>query len=565
MKKVFHQLDFLGPTSIIYINGDKRYKSNFGTILSLVCFILIIVVCLILFIIYVNNKEYIINQYLENNGNFSFKMNNNSIRFKILDNYNNIISEKILKIIPFYYNKNVEENMIQLNTTNCNLNDLKNNNFSKYIDNLNENDYICLSEKNKINLTITYNETNTSFLLFYIAKCINSTENNNHCLTNEQIESYILKTDIKILTILDNKIIRHNNKTSVNSYPYIRELNIIQGLFYQYNFIYKKILYKKDEGFLLHRYSKKDFYMLDFLNCNYNVFGGDYQSLYPNSLISIKIGLNNDYIHIYEIIFSKFQNCFTNMFGLSFFIYKIFYFINFLFVNGKMFTDLMDNNYIIDSKNKINKYAKEISSNKASFRINNNNNINNNISIKINNNNNENNINNDNNINNNNNNNNINNNNNNNNQSTNLILNNSNSVLNIPIPKPNFFKPVITNNNNNDDNKLTKKRYISLCESLRYNMKFLNQNNKKINYILFCENIIKNIISTENFLKKNFQFENILNKKKVDFNLSQRSKSNSISEMKSPVVLKSQRSKQEILDLKNNSNIITIIKEEEEN
>ena len=166
MKKVFHQLDFLGPTSIIYINGDKRYKSNFGTILSLVCFILIIVVCLILFIIYVNNKEYIVNQYLENNGNFSFKMNNNSIRFKILDNYNNIISEKILKIIPFYYNKNVEENMIQLNTTNCNLNDLKNNNFSKYIDNLNENDYICLSEKNKINLTITYNETNTSFLLF---------------------------------------------------------------------------------------------------------------------------------------------------------------------------------------------------------------------------------------------------------------------------------------------------------------------------------------------------------------------------------------------------------------
>ena len=96
-------------------------------------------------------------------------------------------------------------------------------------------------------------------------------------------------------------------------------------------------------------------------------------------------------------------------------------------------------------------------------------------------------------------------------------------------------------------------------------MKFLNLNNKKINYILFCENITKNIISTENFLKKNFQFENILNKKKVDFNLSQRSKSNSISEMKSPVVLKSQRSKQEILDLNNNSNFITIIKEEEEN
>ena len=70
------------------------------------------------------------------------------------------------------------------------------------------------------------------------------------------------------------------------------------------------------------------------------------------------------------------------------------------------------------------------------------------------------------------------------------------------------------------------------------------------------------IISTENFIKKNFQFETLLNKKK-QLDLSQFSKSNSISDMKSPV-LKSQRSKHDVIDLKN-SNIITIIKEEEEN
>ena len=521
MKKIFLKFDFLGSTSIIYINGDKRYKSIFGTILSLICFILIFVVCIILFLLYVNNKEYIVNQYLENNGNFSFKMNNNSIRFKILDNYNNIISEKILNIIPFYYNKNVEENIIQLNTTDCNINDLKN--YSKFIDNLDKNDYICLSDKNNINLTITYNETNTSFLLFYIAKCINSTENNNHCLTNEQIDSYILKTDIKILTIMDNNFIRLNKNTSFISYPYIRELNIVQGLFYQYNFNYKKILYKKDKGFLLNRYSKKDFHMLDISNSNYNIFGGDYQSFYPNSLISIKIGLNNDYVHIFEISFFKFQNCFTNMVGLSFLIYKIFYFINFLFLNGKMFTEIIDSNYINDNKNKNNSKSIDLGSKKFSFTINNNNN--------------------------------------NNNQSTNQMLNNSNSILNIPVTKQNNNKP-LTYNYNNYDNKLIKKKNISLCDSLRYNMKCLNINNNRIKYILSCENITKNIISTENFIKKNFQFETLLNKKK-QLDLSQFSKSNSISDMKSPV-LKSQRSKQDVIDLKN-SNIITIIKEEEEN
>ena len=77
MERIFLQLDFLGPTSIIYINGNKRYKSIFGAILSSICFIIIIIVCVFLFLIYIENKEYIINQYLENNGNFSFKMNNN--------------------------------------------------------------------------------------------------------------------------------------------------------------------------------------------------------------------------------------------------------------------------------------------------------------------------------------------------------------------------------------------------------------------------------------------------------------------------------------------------------
>ena len=526
MERIFLQLDFLGPTSIIYINGNKRYKSIFGAILSSICFIIIIIVCVFLFLIYIENKEYIINQYLENNGNFSFKMNNNSIRFKILDNYNNIINKKILDIIPFYYNKNEKDNIIQLNTTSCNLNDLKN--YSKYINNLDNNDYICISDTNEINLTITYNETNTSFLFFYIAKCINTTENNNHCLTNEQIESYILKTNIKLLTIIDNNIINYNQYMPVNPYPYIRELNVVQDLFYQYNFNYKKILFKKDEGFILKRYSKKDLYMLDIVNSNYNVYGMDYQSFYPNSLISIKIGLNNDYIHIYEISFSKFQNCFTNMVGLSFLIYKIFYFINFLFQNGKMFTELMDINYIIDSNNQLDNKVKKNSSKRVSFQLNNNHN---NLH-----------------------------------QSTNQILNNSNSMLNIPVTQPINNKP-LTYNHFNDYNQLTKKKNITLCDSFRYHMKFLNLNNNKIKYILTCERITKNIINTENIIKKNFQLDIIFYKKKFNFNLSQVSKSNSISDIKSPTSipikkLKSQKSKND-LDLKN-SNFISIIKEEDE-
>ena len=47
------------------------------------------------------------------------------------------------------------------------------------------------------------------------------------------------------------------------------------------------------------------------------------------------------------------------MVGLSFLIYKIFYFINFLFQNGKMFTELMDINYIIDSNNQLDNKVKK--------------------------------------------------------------------------------------------------------------------------------------------------------------------------------------------------------------
>ena len=98
-------------------------------------------------------------------------------------------------------------------------------------------------------------------------------------------------------------------------------------------------------------------------------------------------------------------------------------------------------------------------------------------------------------------------------------------------------------------------------------MKFLNLNNNKIKYILTCERITKNIINTENIIKKNFQLDIIFYKKKFNFNLSQVSKSNSISDIKSPTSipikkLKSQKSKND-LDLKN-SNFISIIKEEDE-
>lgn len=523
MINFFLDFDFLGPTPYLYIKKNQRFKTIIGLFLSMICFFFIGLLCILLFYNYIENKEIHINEYFEKKGNFSFTLYNDSVRFKILNNYDISVSKRIIEINALYFNFANDNKITKLNTSTCNLNDIQN----LISDNgLNNEDYTCLS-KNNVELTISKEGNYSSFIIFYVSKCTNSTENHNHCLPIEYINSYLLKNEIKILTIMNNYIIKNYENIPFILSPYIKKIDIINGFFYNYNFNYKKLLYKKDKGFLIPRYTKKDIQILDILNNDFQIYPEYYQTYYPNSLMSIKIDINKDYIHIIEMTFIKFSDYISNIIGISFIIYKLFFFINYIFVKGVMFTEYMDISNVIESQKNISKYMKKSDLNDKKYS---------NLSQS---------------------------------HSINQSLNNSNLFLNIPITKSDKDFSNILKVEIEEKEHITSKKIITLWNSFLYSIKYLNQNNKKIKYILSCEEITKKLINTESIIKKSYQVDLLIQNSKNEISSSEVIKSNS--EIKIPFpktqlqISKKFQSKKDILEINNSKNITTIIREEDEN
>ena len=108
MKKFFINCDFIGPKPILYYNKKTRYRTKIGALLSIIFLILIISFDISFFYFYINNKIKIIYETYENKGNFSLQLNNNSIRFKVVDSNYKTIESNFIQIIPFYSIKNSE-------------------------------------------------------------------------------------------------------------------------------------------------------------------------------------------------------------------------------------------------------------------------------------------------------------------------------------------------------------------------------------------------------------------------------------------------------------------------
>ena len=127
----------------------------------------------------------------------------------------------------------------------------------------------------------------------------------------------------------------------------------------------------------------------------------------------------------------------------------------------------------------------------------------------------------------------------------------------------------------NEKFKIKKKRKIDFYSSFLYNINCINTTlNKKLQFILICELIVKQIISSEELIRKFYQMELMLiNKNLLNNNLINHSENsdrkdliniNSI-KVKTPQPFRKNNIDMSGNNTKNETNIITIIREEDEN
>ena len=211
---LFIYLDFFGTKPGFFVNGCESHRSIFGALISIiVCSIIFAFFCIFLNQIIKHNKPNIVhNEFIDDNPAPYFLNNNNFVFTLSLQypNYTNFINEKVYTIkakkVTYVYNEHKEYKTIEtdINVYKCN-----NFNFSlipEYFKSLNIENLYCL-DLNGVILQGEYGKNNWQTINVYFYKCINSTENNNMCELDEDIENTLMGgyidlfiTDFNVIT-----------------------------------------------------------------------------------------------------------------------------------------------------------------------------------------------------------------------------------------------------------------------------------------------------------------------------------------------------------------------------
>lgn len=336
MQKCFLSFDLLGPKPKIYYRGDERYKTWVGVLFTFLCLGLILGFIVYFFIAFINGDEvYIQSAITKAISNFSIDLSNKQIRYKLVDSSNKEIDPKIINVLPLLFTQaSTSLYKKHLNTSKCDVLDLldnSNNNSNLY-------NYSCLS-KDSINKLQTNNSNNT-YLTLFVAKCLNTTKNNRHCLPLEDIDIFLIRNKIYLIIFLENNSINHSESHPFSSNYIYKKVEIETSLYYKYFYFYKQAFYTIDNGIVFRNEDKYNSYLFED-NYNLKINLPNYDTEIPNSLMEISFVLNTQTAVDIKREYGKLQHFLSESGGVIFLISKLGEFIILLITQGKMYTQII--------------------------------------------------------------------------------------------------------------------------------------------------------------------------------------------------------------------------------
>ena len=359
MKKRFLSFDVLSPYPQIYYLGNTRYNNNCGAIISIITFLIIIAFLTYFLICFIEGSNASIYSYFEPIYSSEYDVSNRQIRYKLVNEQNNEIDSRIVQIVPFISNitNNTHEEHTLLNVFKCDINDLLTRN-KNYLTNANDAsnpsykaNFTCISNGMNSYAKLSFNNSFQSYITTYVTKCINSTKNNNNCLSSDEIDIYLIKNKIYLLMYIENIWVNHTQKEPfIKSYS-MRKIEVDMSFYYKYYYSFQEVKYSSDNGVIIKNPKSKKMFLFD-NNNNFNSNNqnnvGNYRiglttinTLYPNCLMETVFSLNREFTLSYVRVYSKLQSTFANTGGFSFIIWAIGKFIVHIFTNGRMFVEIL--------------------------------------------------------------------------------------------------------------------------------------------------------------------------------------------------------------------------------
>ena len=337
-KNILNEVNLYGLDFNLLYRKEKTYSTLFDVFLSLIYLSLLIIVSVIYFSDIFNNKGFsLVTNTIELNHKYEINLFNSNILF-IISHYSgrfvnfdpSYLSFKILKAEFNMLNntdREIEEynNITELKYEECS-NSIKDNiilNFFHF-----EKAY-CLSKNQNLIISGSFGNRIIGYksIIFRFGKCINSTDSNITCKSNEQIEQYLSNIQINLFYdaySLDHYNVKNPVKKIIQNDFFLPSLKVYKR--YIYNF--QPSEYISDCGLILNSENKIYFFQHDDNLIEFN--DNPIYSIENDGFLEIALSVKNS-IKEYNRKYVKFQDAFGNIGGCTDLIFNILKLISYYF------------------------------------------------------------------------------------------------------------------------------------------------------------------------------------------------------------------------------------------
>lgn len=262
-KSAFQKADFISPPPNLKIEGKESYKTAFGGFINILLTILSIVGTIYFGKkLFVKTDPVVVRSEMEGHQVGPFEVNNSGFNIFVAVEYPNMtyyVNERVFTFNATYeVNKFLDDGSQEYTITPIDY-DLCSKYYSKdEIDSgIDYYNFFCV-KPDTVTINGYWGAEIMTYLKIRLYKCFNTTENNDHCLPEEEIVDYLQGGYLSMYTT--NSFLDFNNETSpvtLKLSDWFNSINI--DLTYDYVYNIKSLLFQDDHGFLLENIQESEF------------------------------------------------------------------------------------------------------------------------------------------------------------------------------------------------------------------------------------------------------------------------------------------------------------------
>ncbi len=342
-KSPFAPFDFLSPEPTLYIHSSSRYTSIPGIISSIFLFLAFFIIILYFFIDFLIGSTLTLVYSKEDvSEDFSFNLNNKLLAFTLQNLETGYVDPRVASLVPVLWRYNgTQSTVIDIPIEQCEFGKhISEDVYGEMFQSLDIHNFQCLNTEDiDFNLFFNKTEWSGSFIIIFFQTCVNTTENENFCYPQEDIDNMMKNGSYFFSYLLETVKIDHYNYTNPMSVSsYFQQVKMSYEERFDINVYYSPIEYKTDKGWLFESIKTENNFQFDPTLTTQTKTSLNQHYYYSNVFSKFQIGINYSTKEKYKRTYPKIQSVIANISGLVQVCFQIVQMIVYIFTYGQYYS-----------------------------------------------------------------------------------------------------------------------------------------------------------------------------------------------------------------------------------